>query len=218
MTDVKEVVNTDPKKEWYKTWWGIVLLVVFFPLLPAFGIWYVWTKTKLNKPVKWVLTVVLSFVLIGILSSFGSQPTTTTDTAKTTPEPAKVVEKTKEATVFDVPALLGKNIDEVRVVLGVPDDKKSGMDEPNAQQLALGTDSWDNTFTKGNDYILVTFDPTTRKVIDYFLSGNGGDSGENKQHLIEIGNLSESDSKYKIVAVKMLKDPSKITGITVTPK
>jgi hypothetical protein len=211
--------TTEVKKDWYKTWWGILILVLFFPVaLPAFGIWYIWTKNKLNKPLRWAVTIVLSLIIIGVLSSFGSKPTTTTtDTAKTTPAPTKEVAKTKEATVFDVPALLGKNIDEVRVVLGTPDDKKSGMDEPNAQQLALGTDSWDNTFTKGNDTILVTFNPVTRKVIDYFLSGNN-ENGENKQHLIEIGNLNESDSKYKIVAVKMIKDPSKITGITVTPK
>ncbi len=174
-------------------------------------------KEKTNWFVKHkVLTGLIVLFVIGVAVSGRNNPTT--DTAKPTETKnsttTKEVVRTKEATVFDVPTLLGKNIDEVRVVLGTPDDKE--LTEPNAQQLALGVDSWDNTFTKGNDNILVTFNPTTRKVIDYFLSGNN-ENGENKQHLIDIGNLNEGDSKYEIKAVKVLKDPSKITGIIVTP-
>lgn len=202
--------SNGPQKEWYKTWWGIILAIFF---LPIFGIWFIWSKTKMNKNLKWVLTGLILIITICLLGSNGGS-TPTTD--KTTTPPPKVDEKTKAATVFDVPALFGKNIDEVRIALGAPDDKKSGMDEPNAQQLALGVTTWDNTFTKGKYSININFNPVSRAVIDYFLSDDSS-NGSDKALLLEIGNLSESDSKYTIKAVKMIKDPSKITGIIVTP-
>jgi len=203
------------KKEWYKTWWGILILILFFPVaLPVFGIWWIWKKTKINKPLKWVLTVFLSFVLMGVLSGIFSTPAAPNNTTAT---PKKTEGKPKVVIVFDVPALFGKNIDEVKTILGAPNERATGFEEPTQQQLSLGTTQWENNFKKSDYTLIVTFNPISRTVVDYFVTGSGNENGENKQKLLEISNLEEGSSEYSIEAVKMLKDPSKITGIVVTP-
>src|SRR4051794_26950944 len=61
------------------------------------------------------------------------------DAARTTPAKPAV------AIAFDVPALVGKSIDQIRHVCGAPQDKEP---EPSNRQLALGIDEWNNTFSK----------------------------------------------------------------------
>ena len=157
------------------------------------------------------VSTILFFILFGVISD---KPTPTTSPATSM---NNAVTKTEApATIptpsysFNIPSLLGKNIDEVRLVLGIPLDKD--LAEPTAEQLKLGVDEWDNSFKKDDRELLVTFNPSTRKIVDFFLSG------DNKVELIEEGNLKEDDSSYTIEQVKQLKNPSAITGIKVIPK
>src|SRR3990167_2749822 len=64
--------------------------------------------------------------------------TNSTKQTKTPPEP------TKENYTFDVPSLIGKNIDQIRSMLGTPKD--GSLTEPNEAQSKLRVDEWDNTF------------------------------------------------------------------------
>ena len=148
------------------------------------------------------IATVLFFILFGATSSKSTPSTNPTTTTNNTP--------TKTSYSFDIPSLLGKNIDEIRLVLGTPLDKD--LTEPTAEQLKLGAGEWDNSYKKGDQELLVTFNPTTRKIVDFFLSG------DNKAKLIEAGNLKENDTSYTIEQVKQLKNPTAITGIKITPK
>lgn len=114
--------------------------------------------------------------------------------------------------IFDIPALLGKNIDEIRKILGQPLDNH--MTEPTAEQSKLmgGSGEWDNPYKKDDQELLITFNFKTRKVIDYFLSG------DDKTKLLKVGNLKETDPRYTIEPVKELKNPSAITGVKIVPK
>ena len=118
---------------------------------------------------------------------------------------------TKLEYVFDVPSLVGRNVDEVRSVLGEPTDKDK---EPTALQSQMGVDEWQNTFTKEGRELLVTYNPTTRKIVDFFISKNNADTDDS---LLEAGNLTEQDSRYKIEFVKALRNPSEFTGVKVMP-
>lgn len=153
------------------------------------------------------IATVLFFILFGATSSKSTPATTTNNIPVKTETPATAPSPSYS---FDIPSLLGKNIDEVRIVLGTPLDKD--LTEPTAEQLKLGADEWYNSYKKGDQELLVTFNPSTRKIVDYFLSG------DNKAKLIEAGNLKENDSRYTIEQVKQLKNPSAITGIKITPK
>jgi len=126
--------------------------------------------------------------------------TTESKTENTTPKPTYI---------FDVPFLVGKNIDEIRQILGTPLDKD--LTEPTAQQIELGGSEWDNSYKKDGQDLLITFDASSRKIIDFFLDG------DDKSKLLEIGNLKENASSYTIEPVKAIKDPSVITGIKIIP-
>jgi len=140
-----------------------------------------------------------------------SKPSETKTSTKSA-EKATVVKYT-----FDVPSLIGKNIDEIRQILGEPTDAKD-MLEPNQAQLDLGVGEWDNTFEKNGKSLLVTFNVKSRKVVDFFIdTDDSSGKTKDKAHLLELGNLKENDSKYKIEFVKVVNDPSYYTGVKAMP-
>lgn len=51
------------QKPWYKKWWGIILTIVFFPIIVPY---LVWTKTTWNK---WVKIAITAFCAIIVISS-----------------------------------------------------------------------------------------------------------------------------------------------------
>lgn len=160
-----------------------------------------------------VWTVVIALVILGAIgSALGGESKKESSTPQQQPKPAttapEAAQETKPAFVFDIPTLVGKNIDEVRKMLGQPLDT---YPEPNQQQIELGTDQWDNGYKKDSVELIVTFDPKTRKITDFFLSG------DNRGKLIQQGNLKENQSSYRIEEVKALRGGG-ITGIKIIPK
>ena len=128
----------------------------------------------------------------------------------TEPAPVHSGDKAKEPApvLFDIPALVGKSIDGVREILGKPQDKEP---EPTKLQLQAGVDEWNNVFLRDGQELLVTFNPRTRQVIDFFLDG------EDKMTLMQQGNLAEGAAAYRIEPVRQIRDRSKITGIKIIP-
>ena len=200
-------MENSSKKEWYKTWWGVILAILF---LPIFIVWYVWAKTKLSQVWKIVITVVMGIMVI---TSFTNKQTPSTVSNS---KPSQGAQTQTFQSVFDVPSLVGKNIDEIRQVLGEPADKT--LTEPNAQQLALGTKEWDNTFKKDGKELLVTFNVQSRKVVDFFI-GTDDPLGKtkDKKHLMELGGVKDSNPNYRIEFVKAIIDPSFYTGVKIIP-
>ena len=116
---------------------------------------------------------------------------------------------------FDVPSLVGKNIDQVRTILGSPANGKSIKQplEPTKQLVSLGTTEWDNLFKKDGEELLVTYDVASRRVMDFFLS----DDSPDRDRLVRVGNLNPNSTNYRIEYVQNLADPSQITGVKVIP-
>ena len=127
--------------------------------------------------------------------------------ANTKQDPPQLAQPKEPAPIiFDIPSLLGKSIDEIRKILGKPQDQEM---EPTELQLKIGIDDWNNIFTKDGQELLVTFNPRTRRVMDFFLEG------QDKTILMQRGNLAEGTSAYRIEPVKEIRNPSKITGIKI---
>lgn len=172
----------------------------------------------MNKLISWakkhkVWTVIIALVILGVIgSALGGESKKESSTPQQQPKPVtaapEVVQETKPAFVFDIPTLVGKNIDEVRKMLGQPSDADP---EPNQQQIDLGTDEWYNSYKKDGVELTVTFNPKTRKITDFFLSG------DNRAKLILQGNLKENQSTYRIEEVKALRGGG-ITGIKIIPQ
>ena len=169
-------MTNESVKAWYKTWWGIALIIV------------------------------IGFILLNL----DNKPSNTNNVT------IKTVEKSSPAmVVFNIEDLYGKNIKEIRALLGPPIDSQIN---PTAQQIKLGAKEWSNTFKKDKYELLVTYYVSSLKIVDYFISTDDP-SGLTKdtQKLEEILNVKNS-SKFRIELVKSIKDPLSYTGIKVIPK
>ena len=78
------------KKEWYKTWWGIFLIFIFWPILVPY---LIWAKTGWKLITK-ILTsaALLVIVLFGILGENEGDNNKTTTEPKATEQPKKETE------------------------------------------------------------------------------------------------------------------------------
>lgn len=115
--------------------------------------------------------------------------------------------KTEVKTVFDVPLLVGKNVDEIMAIIGQP--KENSL--PTEEQSKL-TNEWSIEFGKDGQTLLIEYNLKTKVVKDLFISG------DNKEDLLKIGNLKENADNYTLEFVKQQTDPTKITGVTITKK
>lgn len=178
---------------------------------------------KIKKPLwkKWWFWVILIFVVlpvvfIGIVGSIGSSlPKDTTQPTQTVTEAPTATEQPLQYT-FDVPSLMGKTIDEIKIVLQ-PYMTKSL--EPTDAQIKAGVKDWDVGFTKDGKELLVNYDIASKKVNNFFISTDDkSGKTKDKSHLLELGNLKENDSRYTIEFVKVFIDPNSFTGVKITPQ
>ncbi len=122
---------------------------------------------------------------------------------------------------FDVPSLCGMTIDEVRRTLGPP--KGDAKPEPSERQLALGVDEWENVFEKAGDSLLVTFNPQTRDVIDFFIDRAAYHDADRIHSCLQAGSfatkhrLGPDVTDYRVEPVTALGSTG-FTGVKVTPK
>ena len=175
-------------------------------------------EPKVKKPIykKWWFWVIAIFFGISYLGSKlpptqKSEDIPVQDVVKNTSTPELKINYT-----YDVPSLLDKNSDQIKTELK-PYLNKSV--EPTQEQINLGVKDWDLSFTKDNKDLLISYNITTKKVNDFFISTDDK-SGKTKdtKHLLELGNVKENDSRYKVEFVKTFVDPSTFTGIKIIPQ
>lgn len=161
---------------------------------------------------KWWGITLFVFFGISVIANLGEKPTqSNVDSTQS--------EETSEQVVFDLESLYGKNIDEVRAILGEPIDGE--LTDPSGEQIGKANDMWDNTFEKGEYVLLVTFNAKTREVVDFFtFTDDPAGLTKDLKSLegLEL-RLNVKDSPNFIVEpYKALHDPSSYTGIVATPK
>lgn len=125
----------------------------------------------------------------------------------------QAVEIKPEEVAFDIPSIIkSRTIEEVVKVLGKP----SHDTEPTGLQVQQGTNEWDKKFTaKSGQELLVTYNPKTRAVIDYFFPLNTSSTAA----LLKLGNLNPDSPFYRVEPVQALTLPlGNYTGIKVIPK
>lgn len=118
----------------------------------------------------------------------------------------------REPATYDVPALVGKNVDEVKMVLGAPEDDKEQV-WPN------GDDKNSKEWDKDNKLLLVTFSKNTRKISDFFI-GCDDPSGacSHRNDLMHIGNIKDGDPRYTFEFVQAGNKKGYYTGVIVKPR
>lgn len=86
-------------KPWYKTWWGILILIIFwFISVPVFLINYIWNKTKWNQGAKIGASIAVVAVVGFILLSFGGSTPTSESESASDAVAQNTEAKTEEAT------------------------------------------------------------------------------------------------------------------------
>lgn len=119
------------------------------------------------------------------------------------------------AGTFDLPILVGRNIDQLRRGLGTPHEatqQTMGM-EPTPEQMRLTRgEDWINTFEKNNTTVVATFNARTRRVRDLVIVGTDEDE------MMSRTNLSFTDPDYTVESIVNPEKPTQTIGLRVTPK
>ncbi len=172
-----------------------------------------------------IIGVIVILVVVGFIVVRGQKDSKTTVTV--TPTPADVTDETVDnitpmasysSYAFDIPSLIGKNIDDIRGLLkaDIADEKEDY--EPDE----TGVDEWENNFVKDGKELLITFNPTTRKVIDFFIFTDDSTitvNDKNKQILLKIGNVKTNASNYTIeFATEEMDGDNELSGLQIVPK
>lgn len=170
---------------------GIVLL----PITSAFTRKYF--NFNLSGAARFVLAIII--IVVGFTAS-NSISEVREKTA--TSEPA-----------YDVPALVGMNLDQAREVLGTPSWDK----EPTQLQISDGTTEWSKSWENERGSLMITYDIKSKKIIDFFISGDGAKTFKDTDNILSLGNLSATDNRYSVEFVQA-KNAEGYTGATVTPR
>lgn len=112
--------------------------------------------------------------------------------------------------VFDVPPLVGKNIDEVTKILG-----------GNRKQLAASEDTLKSysysPYVKNGYTLNITYNPQTRNVYEFLIATQ--DMGFNDlEDMLEIGNLDSTSRNYWIETDRSFNFLNNYSNVTVYPK
>lgn len=112
--------ETETKKIWYRSWWGILILVLLWPISLSYWI----AKQKWNFGIKVIL---ISFIVIIYIASWGivasdkqsvvTPTTTSTEIIYNTPYPTKAVTPTnpdKEELLEQVKVTVHQNLDDLK--------------------------------------------------------------------------------------------------------
>lgn len=199
------------KKKWYQSTLAIIAsLIIFFPL----GLLLMWKYASWTKIVKIVITVVFAIILLGYYGKSDKStqaPPVANNVIQTTPSPTQVVQKF----TYDIPSLVNKSLEEITTEL---EPYKQKTLEPKKAQIDAGVKEWEVSFKKDGKELLVTYVIATKQIKDFFISSDDSSGAtKDKNHLLELGKLSENDPNYKIEYVKVLRDPASFTGVKIIP-
>lgn len=161
------------------------------------------TKKPMNKFVKYLLWGIGGFILLGVVavnSDDSSQSLT-----------AAAMERKKAPVVFDVPALFGKNITELKKVLG----KTESETIPTKLQAKNGI-TGEAEFKKGNHTLLVTYNPITKIPVAFSIMELDLASKDYNQ-LIDAANVDEENLNYTVKPIKSLMNDSVYSSVEIIP-
>lgn len=91
---------------------------------------------------------------------------------------------------FDIPSLIGKNIDQVRKVLGKSDDTFPDPSRPSVK-------GYTNWYHKNGQELLIDFNPHTRKITRFYIHPDV--PYDNLEDVMKVGNLDSIETMNYII-------------------
>ena len=115
---------------------------------------------------------------------------------------------------FDVPALLGMNADQIAKPLTGqairPDHDRTPRELPTGATEAL------YTYWRDTTALVVSYDPGTLKVNNFFLKTKHGLTGDYTT-LLKLANVSQYDKRLSIEPMTSVTNPQLYTGVKLVP-
>lgn len=152
---------------------------------------------------KWWTIILLIILVIIVIDQFGNNSKTRTPSQK----------EEKYLTVFDFEALYGKNVDEIKTILGTP----SSDTEPTDSQKQI-VKEWEKLWQKDGYELLVTYNVASRRIVDYFVPTNDQSGATKDLRKLEAVVGAKKLINFRVLPVKTIEDPTKYTGVRVIPK
>lgn len=112
--------------------------------------------------------------------------------------------------VFDIPPLIGKDIDEVRKILNIPKEEQV---EPKDTTKAYNY----NSLEKDGYTLLITYNPKTRNVTHYLIVSNENDF-DDYTDILKIGNLDSASTEYWVESDRAFNFFGDYNNVTVHSK
>lgn len=112
---------------------------------------------------------------------------------------------------FDIPALIGRNIDQVAAALGNGDGNNER--EMASQGEDAATWSWTNSDGHG---LMAVYRISTRRVTSFLLDSPVGPT-QDTDYLYALGNLQRLATSYSSLPIPAADEPGYFTGVKVTP-
>jgi hypothetical protein len=120
---------------------------------------------------------------------------------------------------FDIPMLVGKNINQIVEILGSATNEFT----PNEQQISMGVNEGDKEYTIDEATLLITYNIYDGIIKEFFIYVSNSDGyTKDKNYLMNLGKLNNSDSKYNIefvqvTSLRLNPDRDRFTGVVVKP-
>jgi hypothetical protein len=113
--------------------------------------------------------------------------------------------------VFDVPALRGLGITQVRAALG----PVAGADtEPTREDVRAGVVEWTKKFRRDTTTLLVTYEVATGRVLDFYVTTAHGRATDYRPWLQLVG-VPAQDPRWSIEPFAMPGAPGLYLGVRV---
>lgn len=115
-----------------------------------------------------------------------------------------------DATIFDVPSLLGKKIGQIEHLLGKP----AGSDSPNTSDNEL-----ERTYCRQGQTLVITYNVSTREVVGLFLpASEPTDTAKTYSQLLAVRNLKPNNDHYTVDSLTNSEPKRHLIGIAVSNK
>jgi len=118
--------ETSAQKPWTKTWWGILIAIIFLPITL---IYLVWNKTEWKSYIKGLATAGILFFTVVAASNGGQAPLANTSQSTTTPsnQEQQVVTEEKEDKVSEIVPFETQTKDDSTLARGTTKVQQEGV-------------------------------------------------------------------------------------------
>ncbi|MCK5122879.1 MAG: hypothetical protein KAQ87_01910 [Candidatus Pacebacteria bacterium] len=184
------------------------------------------TEQKISKPwyeKYWKIILAIFFGIVIVIIFSGEDKTNQSENDNLQKQEAKKVGQEEPEiihVIFDIPALLDKNISYFASAFGKPVNENP---EPTDVAIQTNVDTWVKVFEKDGYAISVTYNIDSNKVTKIFLSKGTYDmpleetwiKQEETSKILTVGNLSKDAKNYYIRFFWPIQDKNMYTGAEI---